>query len=234
MAAALLGCGLRRAELAAAQVQDQQQPEEHWVFADLTGKGGHIRTVPIPDWVADAVRAWLAQAGVTEGAAFRAINKAGRMAANGFTPKVIWVWSSKLLPRADYRMWRRTTFAAHAPVCVTKPGAHQCPDNRTVFGLQTTLEEFRQRQHRSRAPCTASTSDMPTIRQSEFCDCRAFMGTNLSLGGTRLCTSNLRMCARPQTANKERHLLAALYCARALSFEHDRGIETGAMAFHPC
>ena len=105
---------------------------------------------------------WLAQAGVTEGAAFRAINKAGRMAANGFTPKVIWVWSSKLLPRADYRMWRRTTFAAHAPVCVTKPGAHQCPDNRTVFGLQTTLEEFRQRQHRSRAPCTASTS--PTCR----------------------------------------------------------------------
>jgi integrase len=44
MVAVLLGCGLRRAELAAAQVADLQQREEHWVFADLIGKGGHIRT----------------------------------------------------------------------------------------------------------------------------------------------------------------------------------------------
>ena len=53
------------------------------MFADLIGKGGHIRTVPIPDWVAEAVGAWLGEAGVTEGAVFRAINKAGRIAANG-------------------------------------------------------------------------------------------------------------------------------------------------------
>ena len=32
--AVLLGCGLRRAELAALSVQDLQQREEHWVFAD--------------------------------------------------------------------------------------------------------------------------------------------------------------------------------------------------------
>jgi integrase len=90
MAAILLGCGLRRAELAAAQVEDLQQREEHWVFADLIGKGGHIRTVPIPDWVAEAVRVWLTEAGLTEGAVFRAINKAGRVARHGFSPKVIW------------------------------------------------------------------------------------------------------------------------------------------------
>jgi site-specific recombinase XerD len=47
--AVLLGCGLRRAELAAVTMQDLQQREEHWVFADLIGKGGHIRTVPISD-----------------------------------------------------------------------------------------------------------------------------------------------------------------------------------------
>jgi site-specific recombinase XerC len=46
--AVVLGCGLRRAELAAVQVEDVQQREEHWVFADLIGKGAHIRTVPIP------------------------------------------------------------------------------------------------------------------------------------------------------------------------------------------
>src|SRR4051795_2382245 len=90
MVAVLLGCGLRRAELAAAQVADLQQREEHWVFADLIGKGGHIRTVPIPDWFAEAVAVWLREAGVTAGAVFRAINKGGRIAPNGFSPKVIW------------------------------------------------------------------------------------------------------------------------------------------------
>lgn len=90
MVAILLGCGLRRAESTAAQVEDLQQREEHWVFADLTGKGGHIRTVPIPDWVAEAVRGWRTEAGLTEGAVFRAINKAGRVARHGFSPKVIW------------------------------------------------------------------------------------------------------------------------------------------------
>jgi integrase len=90
MVAVLLGCGLRRAELAAAQVQDVQQREDHWVFADLIGKGGHIRTVPIPDWVAEALRAWMTEAYITAGAVFRPINKAGRIAPNGFSPKVIW------------------------------------------------------------------------------------------------------------------------------------------------
>jgi len=88
--AVLLGCGLRRAELAAVTVQDLQQREEHWVFADLIGKGGHIRTVPIPDWVGQALQAWTSEAAITTGPIFRAINKAGRIPAHGFTPKVIW------------------------------------------------------------------------------------------------------------------------------------------------
>jgi site-specific recombinase XerD len=89
MVAALLGCGLRRAELAAPKVANPQQHEEHWVFADLIGKGGHVRTVPIPDWVAEAVRAWMTEACITAGAVFRPINKAGRIGTNGFSPKVI-------------------------------------------------------------------------------------------------------------------------------------------------
>jgi AraC family transcriptional regulator len=28
-----------------------QQREEHWAIVDLVGKGGHIRTVPLPEWV---------------------------------------------------------------------------------------------------------------------------------------------------------------------------------------
>jgi len=51
MVAMLIGCGLRRAELLALTLESIQQREEHWVIADLVGKGGHVRTVPIPVWV---------------------------------------------------------------------------------------------------------------------------------------------------------------------------------------
>jgi len=47
--ALLLGCGLRRAEVAKLQVRDVQQREEHWALVDLIGKGRHIRTVPVPE-----------------------------------------------------------------------------------------------------------------------------------------------------------------------------------------
>ncbi len=90
MVAVLLGCGLRRAEAAALDVEDLQHREEHWVIADLVGKGGHVRTVPMPDWVKEAVDKWLLAAAVTTGPIFRAINKAHRMGKSGFSPKVIW------------------------------------------------------------------------------------------------------------------------------------------------
>jgi integrase len=90
MIAVLLGCGLRRAELAGLTVEELQQREEHWVIADLVGKGGHVRTVPVPLWVKAAVDVWLAEANVVDGPIFRAINKAGRIGTIRFSPKVIW------------------------------------------------------------------------------------------------------------------------------------------------
>ena len=89
MVAMLIGCGLRRAELLALTVESIQQREEHWVIADLVGKGGHVRTVPIPTWVKAALDAWTATVGVTHGPVFRAINKAGRVWGNGMSPKVL-------------------------------------------------------------------------------------------------------------------------------------------------
>ena len=41
--ALLIGCGLRRAELVGLGLEDFQVREEHWVIADLIGKGKHIR-----------------------------------------------------------------------------------------------------------------------------------------------------------------------------------------------
>ena len=88
--AILLGCGLRRAELSALRVEDIQQREEHRVIADLVGKGDHIRTIPVPDWVKAGVDSWMQASGITTGTLLRSINKAGRIWGAGFSPKVIW------------------------------------------------------------------------------------------------------------------------------------------------
>lgn len=72
MVAILLGCGLRRAEVAGLAFENLQQREEHWVISDMVGKGGHLRTVPVPTWVKAAVDTWLSAAGVTTGPIFRA------------------------------------------------------------------------------------------------------------------------------------------------------------------
>ena len=90
MVAMLIGCGLRRAELLALSLESIQRREEHWVIADLVGKGGHVRTVPIPTWVKGTVDAWTAAAAISHGRVFRAINKAGRVWGDGMSPKVLW------------------------------------------------------------------------------------------------------------------------------------------------
>jgi len=90
MLSLLIGCGLRRAELLGLTMNSIQLREEHWVMADLVGKGGHIRTVPIPVWVKRAIDSWTETAQIATGRVFRSINKAGKIWGNGMTPKVLW------------------------------------------------------------------------------------------------------------------------------------------------
>ena len=86
--AMLLGCGLRRAELVAVEIEDFELREEHWVLADLIGKGRHMRTVPVPGWVKSAVDAWTDGAKLKSGTLFRAIGKTGKVQGCGFTAKL--------------------------------------------------------------------------------------------------------------------------------------------------
>ena len=69
--ALLLACGLRRHEAVALTLDHLQQREEHWAIVDLVGKGGHIRTVPVPDWVRTELDDWLAAAAIDRGRMFR-------------------------------------------------------------------------------------------------------------------------------------------------------------------
>jgi len=65
MLSILLGCGLRRAELASLRKEDIQVRQGHWAIVDLVSKGNRVRTVPMPIWVKGTVDRWMTSAAVT-------------------------------------------------------------------------------------------------------------------------------------------------------------------------
>jgi integrase len=88
--AVLLGCGLRRSEVAALTVGHVQQRDGRWCIMDLVGKHGRVRTVPMPTWVKVAIDAWTSAVGVADGYFFRPVNRAGQVQAMGLSEKVVW------------------------------------------------------------------------------------------------------------------------------------------------
>lgn len=86
----LIACGLRRHEVAELSIDHLQQREGHWAIVNLSGKGGHVRTVPVPDWVYCELSAWMAAAGVKTGKVFRRVSSAGKAWAEGVTEKLAW------------------------------------------------------------------------------------------------------------------------------------------------
>ncbi|HEV3330828.1 MAG TPA: tyrosine-type recombinase/integrase [Bryobacteraceae bacterium] len=88
--AVLLGCGLRRRELADLDFTHLQQREEHWAIVDLVGKGGHIRTVPVPTWVKATLDAWANAAELNTGKVFRCVCRAGKRWGDGVTERLVW------------------------------------------------------------------------------------------------------------------------------------------------
>jgi integrase len=77
--ALLVGCALRRQELATLDVETIQLREGRWVLADLEGKGRRIRTVAVPVWVKQGVNAWMTAAGIEAGRLLRSIAKGGKV-----------------------------------------------------------------------------------------------------------------------------------------------------------
>jgi len=88
--AVLLGCGLRRSEVAALKFSHLQQRDGRWCVVDLVGKHGRVRTAPMPAWVKVAVDAWASPAGETEGHVFRPVNRADRLTGERLGEKVVW------------------------------------------------------------------------------------------------------------------------------------------------
>lgn len=87
--ALLVGCGLRREEAVRLQFEDIQQRDGRWVIPDLTGKHGHIRTVPVPSWVKVAVDRWADAAQIHSGTILRAVNRHGRITHDSLTGQAV-------------------------------------------------------------------------------------------------------------------------------------------------
>jgi site-specific recombinase XerD len=88
--AILLGCGLRRSEVAALTLRHIQQRDNRWCIVDLVGKHGRVRTIPVPTWVKVAIDAWTSAAGLTEGHVLRPVNRGDQVLGERMTEKVVW------------------------------------------------------------------------------------------------------------------------------------------------
>src|SRR5713101_883484 len=88
--AVLLGCGLRRSEVASLTLRHIQQRDGRWCIVDLKGKHGRIRTAPIPIWVKIAIDLWVLAADLAEGYVFRPVSRADRPTGERLGEKVVW------------------------------------------------------------------------------------------------------------------------------------------------
>jgi integrase len=88
--AVLLGCGLRRSEVAALTFTHLQQRDGRWCIVDLVGKHGRVRTAPMPTWVKVAIDAWASAAGVADGFVFQSVNRGDRVTGEGLGEKLVW------------------------------------------------------------------------------------------------------------------------------------------------
>ena len=128
--ALLLACGLRRQEAVTLTMDHLQQREEHWAIVDLVGKGGHVRTVPVPDWVRTELDDWLAAAAIDRGKLFRRVNRVGKGMGRWNDGK------GGLAHREGIRQehWRGEVGAARsAPLCRMENYA-ELPSERVVAG----------------------------------------------------------------------------------------------------
>jgi integrase/recombinase XerD len=87
--ATLVGCGLRRSEVSALSFPHIQQREGRWVIVDICGKGGRIRSVPMPGWCKVTIDEWALAAGISDGLVFRSMNNKGKLAGGPLLPQNI-------------------------------------------------------------------------------------------------------------------------------------------------
>ena len=151
----LVGCGLRRGELAGLDFQDVAQREGRWAIVDLLGKHGRVRTVPMPSWAKTALDTWAAAAGISTGAVLRRVSKGGRVGAGPITPQVVFeavvayarkAGLGKITPHDLRRTFAKLAHLGRAPL-------EQIQISLGHASIQTTERYLGLRQNLHDAPC---------------------------------------------------------------------------------
>ena len=136
--AIFVACGLRRHEIAELTVDHLQQREGHWAIVDMIGKGRHMRTIPMPDWVHGALSQWMTAAGVHAGKLFRKVNSAGKPWGDGVTEKLVWHVVKEFAPRIGNDRLAPMTCAGHALASVG-----QQAENLSRFSFCSAMSRYR-------------------------------------------------------------------------------------------
>lgn len=121
--ALLLGCGLRRDEIANLVWDRVAKREDRWVIVDIEGKGNRIRSVPMPRWAKSAMDLWIAAAGIRNGLYFRAINQKGDV-GDGLTAQAVYLivrgyadqLGIRIAPHDLRRTFAKLAHRGHAPL----------------------------------------------------------------------------------------------------------------------
>jgi integrase/recombinase XerD len=153
--AVLIGCGLRREETALLMLEHIQQRDARWVIVDMKGKGGRIRTVPVPSWTKVATDAWTLAAGFSAGRVFRPVNKGDRLCGESMTAQSIFETVKKYAAEIGVKEIAppdlRRTFAklAHKG----RAALEQIQLSLGQASIQTTERYLGVRQDLTDAPC---------------------------------------------------------------------------------
>jgi integrase len=86
----MIGCGLRRSEVARLSFEHVQERDGRWCVVDLVGKHGRVRTVPMPAGAKAAIDAWALAANISAGPVFRGVNKGDHITGSKLSSQGVW------------------------------------------------------------------------------------------------------------------------------------------------
>jgi site-specific recombinase XerD len=87
--ALLIGCALRRSELVNLDAENVEFIGSRPALIRVNRPNGRLRSVLMPDWVQEALRAWLLAAGITEGPILRAVSRQGEVARGRLSSQTV-------------------------------------------------------------------------------------------------------------------------------------------------
>jgi site-specific recombinase XerD len=153
--AVMIGCGLRREETACLTVQHIQQREARWIIVDMLGKGGRVRSIPMPSWSKAAIDTWTQAASFSSGRVFRPVNKGDRLCGDSMTAQSIFETVKKYAAEAGFdgisphdlrRSFARLAHKGHAAI-------EQIQISLGHQSLQTSQKYIGVQQDLTDAPC---------------------------------------------------------------------------------